>query len=165
LHIKEQLEDTKVARKQSEIQQIPAHRGITWNEKANELAKHSIRHRKDSQIPFPAKDMENLWRKKLKEESQLRHLEVGQVRGQQYFMLFLDNSPNPWFAKCKLNRTAVTSICHLQSGHITLEYSLAHFNIMPNEICTCETSEENPDHIFWQCQSFTKERKNLTKNC
>jgi hypothetical protein len=33
---------------------------------------------------------------------------------------------------------------------------------MPNGTCTCETSEETPDHIFWQCQRFTKERKNLT---
>jgi hypothetical protein len=24
-------------------------------------------------------------------------------------------------------------------------------------------SEETGDHAFWQCQSFTKERKNLTK--
>jgi hypothetical protein len=33
---------------------------------------------------------------------------------------------------------------------------------VPNGICTCETSEETPDHVFRQCQKFTKERKNLT---
>jgi hypothetical protein len=32
-----------------------------------------------------------------------------------------------------------------------------------NGICTCETSEETPNHVFWQCQKFTKERKNLTE--
>jgi hypothetical protein len=41
---------------------------------------------------------------KSKEESQLWHQEVGGARGQQYFTLFLDKGPNPWFAKCKLNR-------------------------------------------------------------
>jgi hypothetical protein len=34
---------------------------------------------------------------------------------------------------------------------------------MPNGICTCKTSEETPDHVFWQCQKFTKERQNFTK--
>jgi hypothetical protein len=41
--------------------------------------------------------------------------------------------------------------------------SLARFNIAPNGTCTCGASEETPDHVFWQCQRFTKERKNLTK--
>jgi hypothetical protein len=27
----------------------------------------------------------------------------------------------------------------------------------------CKTHEEIPDHVFWQCQRFTKERKNLAK--
>jgi hypothetical protein len=34
---------------------------------------------------------------------------------------------------------------------------------VPNGICTCDTSEETPDHVFWQCQRFTKERKGLIK--
>jgi hypothetical protein len=34
---------------------------------------------------------------------------------------------------------------------------------MPNGICTYQTSEETPDHAFWQCQKFTKERMNLIK--
>jgi hypothetical protein len=34
---------------------------------------------------------------------------------------------------------------------------------VPNGICTCGTSEETPDHVSWQCQRFTKEKKNLTK--
>jgi hypothetical protein len=34
---------------------------------------------------------------------------------------------------------------------------------LPNGICTCELSEETPDHVFWQCYRFTNERKNLTK--
>jgi hypothetical protein len=35
--------------------------------------------------------------------------------------------------------------------------------VVPSGICTCKTSEEIPDNIFWQCQRFTKERKNRTK--
>jgi hypothetical protein len=34
---------------------------------------------------------------------------------------------------------------------------------VPNWICTCQTYEETPDHVFWQCQRFTKEGKNLAK--
>jgi hypothetical protein len=34
---------------------------------------------------------------------------------------------------------------------------------VPNGTCTCGASEETPDHVFWQCQRFTRERKNLTK--
>jgi hypothetical protein len=102
-------------------------------------------------------------KEKSKEESQLWHQEVGWVRGQQYFTLFLDEGPKPWFAKCKLNRWAVTSICQLWRGHKALAHSLACFNIVPNGICTCQTAAETPDHVFWQCQRFTKERKNLTK--
>jgi hypothetical protein len=34
---------------------------------------------------------------------------------------------------------------------------------VPNGTCTCGASEETPDHVLWQCQRFTRERKNLTK--
>jgi hypothetical protein len=63
------IKETKAARKQIKIQWIPAHRGITRNEKADELAKHSIRHRRGNQIHSPAKYMKTLRRKKSKEES------------------------------------------------------------------------------------------------
>jgi hypothetical protein len=36
-------------------------------------------------------------------------------------------------------------------------------NIVPNGTCTCGASEETPGNVFWQCQRFTKQRKNLTK--
>jgi hypothetical protein len=121
--IKEQLEEAQAAGKQVRIHWIPAHRGIIGNEKTDELAKHSIRHGRDSHIPNPAEDMKSLWRRKSKEESQLWHREVGQGRGRQYFTLFHDKGPNPWFAKCKLNRGAVTSICRLRSGHTALAQS------------------------------------------
>jgi ribonuclease HI len=76
-HIKEQLEEAKTAGKHVKIHWIPAHGGITGNEKADGLAKYSNRHGRDSQIPVPAEDMRSLWRKKAKEESQLWHQEVG----------------------------------------------------------------------------------------
>jgi ribonuclease HI len=84
--IKEQLEETKVAGKHVKIHWIPAHRAITGNEKADELAKRSIRHSRNIQISIPAEDMKIIWRKKSKQESQLWHQEAGWVRGQQYFM-------------------------------------------------------------------------------
>jgi hypothetical protein len=90
-----QLEETQTAGKQGRIHWIPAHRGITGNEKADELAKRSIRPGRDSQIPIPAEDMKSLWRRKSTEESQLWHQEVGQGRGRQYFTLFLDKGPTP----------------------------------------------------------------------
>jgi hypothetical protein len=64
--IKEQLKETKAVGKHAERHWIPAHRGITRNKKANELAKHSIRHGRDRKIPIPAKGMRNLWRKESK---------------------------------------------------------------------------------------------------
>jgi hypothetical protein len=27
----------------------------------------------------------------------------------------------------------------------------------------CGASEETPDHVFWQCPRFTRERRNVTK--
>lgn len=101
--------------------------------------------------------MKSVRRKISKEESQMWHQEVEWLRGQQYLMLFLDN------AKCKLNRRAVTSVFHIQSGHTALAHNLAHFNTVSNGIYTCETFGETPDHVFWQCQWFTKERKNITR--
>jgi hypothetical protein len=61
--IKEQLEETKAAGKHVKIHWIPAHRGITGNEKADELAKLSNRHGRDSQNPVPAEDLKSLWKK------------------------------------------------------------------------------------------------------
>jgi hypothetical protein len=64
-HIKEQLEETKAVGKHVQIHWIPAHRGITGNEKADELVKHSVRHGGNSQIPIPAGDMKRIWSKKI----------------------------------------------------------------------------------------------------
>jgi ribonuclease HI len=79
--IREQLEERQAAGKQVRIHWIPAHRGIIGNEKADGLAKHSIRHGRDSRIRIPAEDMKSIWRRKSTEESQLWHQEVGRVRG------------------------------------------------------------------------------------
>jgi hypothetical protein len=65
------LRETKAAGKRVEIHWIPTHRCITGDEKADKLAKHSIRQGRGSQIPIPAEDMKSLWRKKFKEGSQL----------------------------------------------------------------------------------------------
>jgi hypothetical protein len=46
--ITEQFEETKEARKHVKLQWIPAHRGITGKEKADKLAKHSVRHGRNS---------------------------------------------------------------------------------------------------------------------
>jgi hypothetical protein len=78
--------------------------------------------------------------------NELWHQKVGRVRGRQYFTLFLDEGPNPWFVKCILNGRTATSLCRLRSSH----RALAHFNIVPNAIYACGTSEETPDRIFWQ---------------
>jgi hypothetical protein len=115
------------------------------NKKANELP--IVSGTGESQIRIPAKDIERRSTKISKEDFQMWHHKVGQVRGQQYFMMFLDNGPNPWFAKCRLNRRTVTSICGLRNGHTPLTC----FNILPNGICACETSEETPDHVVWKC--------------
>jgi hypothetical protein len=65
--IKEPLEETKAAEIEVRVHWIPTHRGIT----GIELAKHRIRHGRDSQITIPVEDMKSLWRKESKEGSQL----------------------------------------------------------------------------------------------
>jgi hypothetical protein len=76
----------KTAGKPVKIHWIPAHIGITRKEKADELAKHRIRHRRERQIPIPIYGGKNPKRNPI-------------------------CNTNPWFAKCKLNRRTVTSIC------------------------------------------------------
>jgi hypothetical protein len=61
--INEQLKETKAAGKHVKMYWIPTHRGITGNEKADELDKHSVSHGRFSQIPIPVKDVKILRRK------------------------------------------------------------------------------------------------------
>jgi hypothetical protein len=141
--VKEQLKETKAAGKHIKIYWVPAHGGITGNEKG----KHSIRLGRDSQIPIPTEDMRSLRRKSPK-----RNPSCGTRRWDESVdsntSLFLDNGPNPWFAKCKLNRRVIDDL-HLLPRSGTQPWHV---------LILCQTGSAHvkhlktpPHHVFWQC--------------
>jgi hypothetical protein len=78
-------------------------------------------------------------------------------------MLFLDNGPSPWSAKCKLNSREVTSSA--ESEVVIQPWCIVCHTIISCQIGSAHVQhlKKFPDHVFWQCQRFTKGRKNLTK--
>ena len=70
----------------------------------------------------------------------------------------------PWYKRVKINRKAVVSINRIRCNHNSLNCSLNRFNIVKSDMCKCNESQDTPDHIFWQCRRFNRERRELVES-
>lgn len=141
---------------------IPSHKGIIGNETADELAKDAIRNGVDTQIGIPLNKIKNFWKKDSLNDFLTWCRQEGNTRGSFYCHNYLTESKHIWFHNCSVKRRTITSINRLRSGHTSLRSSLFRFDIIDSPLCEfCGSDEETPNHIFWACPSFTKQRNSL----
>jgi hypothetical protein len=67
-------------------------------------------------------------------------------------------SVKPWFDEQAEERSFVTTISRIMSGHCSIRAYLERFRIVGDPICVCMMNYETVDHIIWECSRFEVER-------
>jgi hypothetical protein len=68
-------------------------------------------------------------------------------------------SLRPWFEGQKKERSFVTSVSRLMSGHSSVRSHLHIFGIVEGPMCVQDY--ETVDHLIWHCERFGSERHRL----
>jgi hypothetical protein len=69
------------------------------------------------------------------------------------------DSVKPWIDGQE--RSFVTTISRVMSGHCSIRAHLERFKIVGDPICVCMMNYETVDHIIWECCRFEDERRQL----
>jgi hypothetical protein len=67
----------------------------------------------------------------------------------------------PWFEGQKEERSFVTSVSRIISGHSSVRSHLDGFRIFEDPMCVCVKGYETLDHLIWRCERFGSERHRL----
>ena len=141
---------------------IPSHTEIEGNEQVDALAKIAT----DSELPeitkIPFTDFSEVFKFDAAKNTKNRIEQQGKVKGRVYFDIYYDNCKKPWYAGKNLSRDLIVNRC--RADHYNLAYSVARVGIVNNAMCDCESSEENLNHVFWQCEKYDKQRQKLVKS-
>jgi hypothetical protein len=71
-------------------------------------------------------------------------------------------SLRPWFEGQKEDRSFVTSVSRIMSGHSSVRPHLDRFGIVEDPpMCVCLQIYETVDHLIWHCERFGSERHRL----
>lgn len=162
--IKKELMILNEQDKKVKLHWVPAHVGIKFNEMIDEEAKKSINDGIDSQILIPHSDFKSEWKKQMREEYDLWCLENSKTKGIEYFNHYYKKNTHPWFHNLKFKRKSIVTINRMRSGHNSTYASLKKFKIKNDSTCDCGISEDNLNHIFFQCNIYARQRKFLIKN-
>jgi hypothetical protein len=66
-----------------------------------------------------------------------------------------------WFEGPKEERSFVTSVSRIMSGHSSVRSHLDRFGIVEDPMCECLKDYETVDHLNWHCERFGLERHRL----
>jgi hypothetical protein len=66
-------------------------------------------------------------------------------------------SLHPWFAGQKVDRSFVTSVSRIMSGHSSARSHLDRFRIVEDPMCVCLNAYEPVNHLIWHCERFGSE--------
>jgi hypothetical protein len=70
-------------------------------------------------------------------------------------------SLRPWFEGQKKDRSFVTSVSRIMSGHSSVRSHLYRFGIVEGPMCVCLQDYETMDHLIWHCERFGSERHRI----
>lgn len=143
---------------------IPAHVNIEGNEIADSRARHAAANGRYLSKGIPFSDLVPIYKTKCKENNETLLKERGRTKGHFYFQKFYNTKSKPWFHKMTLSRKTITSVNRMRANHTSLNVSLFKINVVNSELCECGESNDSPDHIFWECTRFERERKYLLED-
>ena len=80
-----------------------------------------------------------------------------------FFFQYFKNPSTKWSYKLDLDKKTIVSINRIRSGHCSLKNSLFKYNMIDNDICSCGQELKDLKHVFWHCNKYNKEHKNMVK--
>lgn len=135
---------------------VPAHKGISGNERVDSLAKQAASHGSQPKFRTPYPDLFCISKAWLKEKTHNFHLEYSINKGTFHFTNFHTDSSTPWFHRKALCRNLIVLINRMRSNHYNLNHSLARKNFISSGDCPCGESRQDLNHFIFRC--------NITRN-
>jgi hypothetical protein len=135
---------------------IPSHVGISGNEVADGLARQAVESGTVHGQMRVVNDHMILARKAM-----VKHWQHDWRRGDTGRFAHSIRpvvSVKPCFDGQAEERSFVTTISRVMSGHCSIRAHLERFRIVGDPICVCVMNYETVDHIIWECSRFEVER-------
>lgn len=130
---------------------IPAHRGINGNEAVDQLAKTATTNNPCADYKLPNTDAAEQIKQHGTERCKERLVKEAEVKGKEYFRNFYTDKPTPWFSEDNLSREFISFINRCQANHYHLSAALTRVNFVNDPSCPCGNSQQDIDHVLWQC--------------
>lgn len=133
---------------------IPFHVEILGNETADFWAEEAIRHGEAIDYLPPHTDFCSM---EYFEAVEKHLISMARNHSVQYFE-FYSFTRKPWFAKLKLSRSEIVTICRIKSNHYNLNFSLHKCDIVGRPDCPCGHPLQDINHILWSCPLLGESR-------
>jgi hypothetical protein len=138
---------------------IPSHVGLVGNELVDGEARYGSLNGSILERPPPPCDFQSLARPVLLREWQGRWDLAD--HGRFAHSILPRVSLRPWFEGQKEERSIVTSVSRIMSGHSSVRSHWDRFGIFEGPMCVCRQDDETVDHLIWHCERFGPERHRL----
>jgi ribonuclease HI len=156
---KQKIFELKISGREVTLMWVPSHVGIDGNELADTEAKQGALGSLESgsqpiacdHLPLAKALMKRKWQLKWdnNDTGRFTHSIIPNVR------------LRPWFEDIKSDRSTITTISRIMSGHCGVKAHLGRFGIVDDAICVCREDYETVDHIMWKCPRFEVQRPRL----
>ena len=162
--LKKEIAMSKSLNKDVIITWVPAHIGITGNENADVSAKNSANNGILLNVDIPVSDLFNIYNTKCDKENIDKLKDMFNVKGKIYYKMFETTDKKPWFYNFNFSRKGISTVNRIRSDHTSLNSSLFRCKIVNNNMCNCGLEPDSIEHIFWQCNLYSRERQKMIKN-
>lgn len=134
---------------------VPAHKGITGNELADQAAKEAAISGDNPFLRLPYADYYAEANRVQKSKFEAYLEETSRVKGKEHASLYQQvRKVSPWFHRMPLKREEIVIINRLRSQHYNLNYSLHRKNLTQSPTCPCGDSRQDANHIIFYCQDY-----------
>ncbi|XP_058799961.1 uncharacterized protein LOC131669237 [Phymastichus coffea] len=140
---------------------IPSHHGIPGNEQADIAAKSATNEHVWEEKNVSYISLKEHFKKTMNDNMEIIINKMGTEKGQNYFENFHSKLSRPWFERKNLPRDLIVTINRCRANHYNLLASLHRIGIADNPMCECQTSNQDLDHITWQCPFYDNQRCKL----
>ncbi|XP_018367425.1 PREDICTED: uncharacterized protein LOC108763958 [Trachymyrmex cornetzi] len=130
---------------------IPSHRGISGNEKADQLAKRAIRQGIERNFKVPYSDLCAVTKQEISDNFYLYLESQADIKGSFYFTNIFKRSAKPWYFRMNIPRESIVMINRLRSDHYNLNYSLHRKNLIDDPSCPCGSPQQDMIHMIYEC--------------
>jgi hypothetical protein len=131
---------------------VPAHVGITGNERADFEARQAILGNMVYNAQSVARSLLPVAKQRMLDEWQ-KSWEVAETLRFSH-SIFPRVSLGPWFEEWRTERKLITTVLRIMSGHCGVRAHLKRFSIVDGSKCVCLEDHETVDHIIWKCSRF-----------